>query len=216
MGRQWYMHQTVTPAELNYSNSEHELLALVSALKMLNNYIFVDCITVQTDHEPLGFIWKRFIASANPRLPKLLLRYPKYNLEFFCLKGKLNVIAEALSCIPPCRGEHSASSVDCLPVHLLTATVRASEQKLQDLRVAIQTDRTYIPLKHIIFTGWLGSRAKWSTQLLDCWNYRVEMKMENCLVFRGYLLGTRENYGPTAQHTQDFPIFFIQLNYVYK
>ena len=31
-----------------------------------------------------------------------------------------------------------------------------------------------------------------------------------------YLLGTGESYGPTAQHTQDFPIFFIQLNYVYK
>ena len=31
-----------------------------------------------------------------------------------------------------------------------------------------------------------------------------------------YLLGTRVSYGPTAQHMQDFPIFFIQLNYVYK
>ena len=31
-----------------------------------------------------------------------------------------------------------------------------------------------------------------------------------------YLLGTGESYDPTAQHTQHFPIFFIQLNYVYK
>ena len=31
-----------------------------------------------------------------------------------------------------------------------------------------------------------------------------------------YLLGTGESYGPTAQHTQDSPIFFIQLNYVHK
>ena len=31
-----------------------------------------------------------------------------------------------------------------------------------------------------------------------------------------YLLGTRESYGPTAQHMQDSPIFFIQLNYVHK
>ena len=28
-----------------------------------------------------------------------------------------------------------------------------------------------------------------------------------------YLLGTGESYGPTAQHTQDSPIFFIQLNH---
>ena len=31
-----------------------------------------------------------------------------------------------------------------------------------------------------------------------------------------YLLGTGETYGPTAQHSQDSPIFFIQLNYVDK
>ena len=34
--------------------------------------------------------------------------------------------------------------------------------------------------------------------------------------YTDYLLGTGESYGPTAQHMQDFPIFFIQLNYVYK
>ena len=31
-----------------------------------------------------------------------------------------------------------------------------------------------------------------------------------------YLLGTGESYGLTAQHTQDCPIFFIQLNYVHN
>ena len=31
-----------------------------------------------------------------------------------------------------------------------------------------------------------------------------------------YWLGTGESYGPTAQHTQDCLMFFIQLNHVYK
>ena len=31
-----------------------------------------------------------------------------------------------------------------------------------------------------------------------------------------YLLGIGESYGPTAQHSQDCLIFFIQLNHVYK
>ena len=31
-----------------------------------------------------------------------------------------------------------------------------------------------------------------------------------------YLLSTQESYGPTAQHMQDSPIFFIQPNYVHK
>ena len=35
-------------------------------------------------------------------------------------------------------------------------------------------------------------------------------------IYHSYLLGTGESYGPTAQHTQDSRIFFIQLNYVYN
>ena len=31
-----------------------------------------------------------------------------------------------------------------------------------------------------------------------------------------YLLGAVKSYGPTAQHSQDCLIFFIQLNHVYK
>ena len=31
-----------------------------------------------------------------------------------------------------------------------------------------------------------------------------------------YLLSTGESYGLTAQHMQDSPIFFIQLNYVHN
>ena len=41
----------------------------------------------------------------------------------------------------------------------------------------------------------------------------------HCSIFslvQHYLLGTRESYGLTAQHTEDSPIFFIQLNYVYN
>ena len=35
----------------------------------------------------------------------------------------------------------------------------------------------------------------------------------NSSVKKNYLLGTGESYGQTAQHAQDSPIFFIQLNY---
>ena len=34
--------------------------------------------------------------------------------------------------------------------------------------------------------------------------------------FLHYSLGTGESYGPAAQHMQDCPIFFIQLNYVHN
>ena len=34
--------------------------------------------------------------------------------------------------------------------------------------------------------------------------------------FTDYLLGAGQSYRPTVQHTQDCPIFLIQLNHVHK
>ena len=52
------------------------------------------------------------------------------------------------------------------------------------------------------------------------WGYRPQcllLKIHFFFNLTGmYLLSVGESYGPTAQHLQDCPIFFIQLTYVHK
>ena len=96
-----YVSRALTEMEQRYSNIERELLATVFALKRLNHYTFGRTITVQSDHQPLQSIWKKSIVSASPRLQRLLLRLTHYDLNIEFLRGKENVIADALSRVCP-------------------------------------------------------------------------------------------------------------------
>ena len=91
-----YISRALTETEQRYSNIERELLAIVFALERLNHYIFSRTITVQSDHQPLQSIWKKSIVSASPRLQGLLLRLAHYDLNIEFLRGKENVIVDAL------------------------------------------------------------------------------------------------------------------------
>ena len=102
-----YVSRALTETEQRYSNIERELLAIVFALKRLNHYTFGRTITVQSNHQPLQSIWKKFIVSASPRLQRLLLRLAHYDINIEFLWGKENVIADALSRVCPLLSNNS-------------------------------------------------------------------------------------------------------------
>ena len=81
----------------NYSTIEKELLALVLALQHFDVYInpSADAITVYTDHNPLTFLHR--MRNKNRRLLNWSLLLQEYNLNITHIKGRDNVIADALS-----------------------------------------------------------------------------------------------------------------------
>ena len=91
-----YVSRTLTPAEERYSNIERELLGVVFAMERPHNYVFGEPVRVQTDHKPLEMIWKKSIATASPRLQRLLLRLARYEIQVEFICGKDNSIADAL------------------------------------------------------------------------------------------------------------------------
>ena len=83
------------------------------------HYTFGRTITVQSDHQPLQSIWKKSIVSASPRLQRLLLKLAHYDINIEFLRGKENVIADALSRVCPLQSSNSKtkeSNIDIIPV----------------------------------------------------------------------------------------------------
>ena len=76
-----YASRSLNEAESKYSNIERELLAACWALEKLNHYVYGKKVILETDHKPLESIWNKSIASASPRLQRLLLRMAKYNVD---------------------------------------------------------------------------------------------------------------------------------------
>ena len=98
---------------------------------------------METDNKPLVSIWYKTIAAASPHLQRLLLRLAQYDLNITYLKGKKNVIADALSRIPPKREEQpNLQDIDVTQVHYITSTVPADSDKLQDYRIVTQNDKS--------------------------------------------------------------------------
>ena len=81
----------------NYSTIEKECLALILALNQFEVYLSTTAspVLVYTDHNPLTFINK--MKNKNQRILRWSLTLQGYNLDIRHIKGKDNVIADALS-----------------------------------------------------------------------------------------------------------------------
>ena len=92
-----YYSKKLNKHQLNYSTIEKEALALILSLKHFSVYLDnpSHVITVYTDHDPLRFLSK--MRNSNQRLMRWFLAMQEYNLDIRHIRGKDNVIADALS-----------------------------------------------------------------------------------------------------------------------
>lgn len=92
-----YYSKKLTKSQRNYSTIEKETLALIMALNHFNVYInsAEQPTTVYTDHNPIVFIHK--VKDHNQRLLRWSLILQEYNLNIQHIRGKDNIIADALS-----------------------------------------------------------------------------------------------------------------------
>ena len=113
------------------------------------------------------------------------------NIEF--LRGKENVIADALSRVCPLQSNNSKtkdSNTDVIPVHHITQTAPVSKTRLQELRLATQSDLTLSSLTKTIHEGWPQSKKDCPEQLLDFWSFRQEISEEDGLLYKSQRLIT--------------------------
>ena len=88
-------------AELNYSTSEKELLAVVAGVQHYHDYLNGQKFIIRTDHMSLRYL--STMRHATGRLARWNLILGRYNFDIQHTKGRENVVADALSRIelPP-------------------------------------------------------------------------------------------------------------------
>ncbi|CAM4637279.1 unnamed protein product [Lepidochelys kempii] len=90
-----YLSKKLLPREQHYAAIEKECLAMVWALKKLEPYLFGRHFTVYTDHSPLT--WLHPMKGANAKLLRWSLLLQDYDMDVVHVKGRANLIADALS-----------------------------------------------------------------------------------------------------------------------
>ena len=127
-----YTSRALIDTKQRYTNIERELLGLVFGLERLHHYTFGHSITIETEHQPLTSIWKKTIATSSPRLQRLLLRLAQYDVNIEYLRGKENVIVDALSQVTPLKPElrdynTTPTNIERIPIYQITQQHRKAQ-----------------------------------------------------------------------------------------
>ena len=91
----YYASKTLNDAQLNYTTTEKELLAVVFALDKFRSYLVGSLVIVFTDHAALKYLLTK--QDSKPRLIRWILLLQEFNLEIRDKKGVENVVADHLS-----------------------------------------------------------------------------------------------------------------------
>ena len=90
-----YASKTRADAQLSYTTTEKELLAVVFALEKFRPYILGSKTIVYTDHAALKYLLSK--KEAKPRLIRWVLLLKEFDLEIKDKKGSENSVADHLS-----------------------------------------------------------------------------------------------------------------------
>ena len=91
-----YTSKSLTDAEKRYSNTEHELLAVVFGCIRFHHYLYARKFECHSDHTPLEDIHLKHLSNTPARLQRLLLKLQPYNVTIKYIPGKDVVVADAL------------------------------------------------------------------------------------------------------------------------
>lgn len=135
-----YASRPLNNSEKNYPTIQKEMLAVVWGIKYFRPYLFGRKFTIMTDHKPLVYLFG--IKDPSSRLLTFPLTLEEYDFKIVYIKGKDNVIADALSriCI-------TSDELKEMNSKLMAVMTRAQKRREEEKKVMNESnkDESVIP-----------------------------------------------------------------------
>ncbi|KAL4283741.1 hypothetical protein GQ457_16G019990 [Hibiscus cannabinus] len=91
----YYASKTLNDAQVNYTTTEKEMLAVIFAFDKFRSYLIGTKVIVHTDHSAIKYMLSK--KDAKPRLIRWILLLQEFDIEIIDRKGTENQVADHLS-----------------------------------------------------------------------------------------------------------------------
>ena len=153
--------------------------------KSSTTFLYGRHFVLQTDQKPLVSIFKKHMTDVTPRMQRLCIRTWNYTFTPEYLKGKSNVISDALSRVNPQEIDDCDIEKKILAVNIVTSST-LQQAEIEELQKATSKDTELQCLKNVISTGWPSTRSSCSDVLKNYWNYRDELWIEDGILMKNH------------------------------
>lgn len=175
-----YASRSLNKAERNYAQIEKELLAVVFGCTRFHQFVYGKQVHVESDHKPLESLFRKTLSSAPPRIQRMMLKVQKYDLDLRYKAGKELYVADTLSraadkVIQDEKDQFEVFFIENLPI---------TDAKIQKILDELPWDVELMTLKQTILSGWPSERSKCDISLLNYWNFREELTVQDGLIMK--------------------------------
>ena len=173
-----YVSKSLTDTETRYANIERELLAIVFACQWFNTYVLGRPFTVESDHKPLEMIHQKSLASAPPRLQRMLLQLQQYDVTIRYRPGKEMLLADALSrCLSRASGE--------IKLDMRVDYIAFSKTWIAKLKDTTREDPILGTVYQLTQQGWPHQRRHTPRMARVYWDFRDQLSTDEGLLLMG-------------------------------
>ena len=142
-----YFSRKLNSAEINYTVTEREALAIVAAVKHFSHYIFGYKCQIFTDHAPLRFLFEN--KATVPRITRWAVLLSQFDFEIIYVSGKLHHLPDSLSrLISNVNVNSEKQKFD--PAQIFDSDIVRNEQMndatLKDLIAVLEGNSSSVPL----------------------------------------------------------------------
>ena len=134
--------------------------------------------TVESDHKPLEMIHQKSLASAPPRLQRMLLQLQRYDLTIKYRPGKDMLLADALSRCPS-RGSEE------IKLDMRVDYVTFNKAWIAKLKEATREDPITGTVYQLTQQGWPLQRRHTPRMARAYWDFRDELSTDDGLLLKG-------------------------------
>ena len=173
-----YASKSLTDTETRYANIERELLAIVFTCQWFNTYLLGRPFAVESDHKPLEMIHQKSLASAPPRLQRMLRHLQQYNVTIRYRPGKEMLLADALSrCPSQASGE--------IKLDMRVDYIASSKTWIAKLKEITREDPILGRVYQLTQQGWPHQRRHTPRMARAYWDFRDQLSTDEGLLLMG-------------------------------